>query len=60
MVAGTGLPLDVGEARWLKWCSALGAPGVSDVASSRKTVFAADVPGPRKRPCTLYYTYAQA
>ena len=28
-VAGTGLPPAVGAARWLRWCSALGAPGVS-------------------------------
>ena len=28
-VAGTGLPPAVGAARWLTWCSTLGAPFVS-------------------------------
>ena len=32
--AGMGLLPAVGEARWLKWCSVLGAPGVSAVLHS--------------------------
>ena len=34
--AGMGLLPAVGEARWLKWCSVLGAPGVSAVLHSAR------------------------